>query len=81
MYIVTILCISTGEKKDCAVDLEWDAEASPFLWDREIGIFGCDCNRHIFFTGDSDADMECSTTNYVVEKVTLADGTVIKIDK
>jgi len=81
MYIATILCLATGEKRDCAVDCEWDADTSPFAWDRKAGNFGCDCNRHILFTGDSDADMECSTTHYIVERMTLADGTVIEIDK
>ena len=51
----------TDEVKDIEKDLEWLGD---FIWSE--GNFSCDCNRDIFFNGDSPDDFECSDNIYTI---------------
>lgn len=51
----------TGQTKDIKEDLKW---IDDFVW--SDGNFACDCNRDIFFNGDSPDDFECSNHIYTI---------------
>lgn len=81
-YDVFLRCNATGEVRIYRHDLPWN-EGSAFLWDRNNGNYGCDCNRTIFFGDAVPEDKEgrpCGETRYTVLKAVLPDGSEITID-
>jgi hypothetical protein len=83
MYKVRIRKNSTGEERDCVMDMEWhgpdeNGDRDLFWWTE--GSFGCDCNRAIVFYNKYRDDYPCGFTEYTVLYVELPDSTHVPID-
>lgn len=85
-FIMVMRDDTTGEVRRIQTDLKW-LDHSHFFWTE--GNFGCDCNRHLIFMrdkdanfddGDMEADIECGYEHYTCIEAVFPDGKVIKID-
>lgn len=67
--IARILHVPSAEVRDIPAYAIWDPPDGPgvYLW--SDGNYGCDCNRHLYFTDWADDDVPCGEEVYRVNLV------------